>query len=74
MADDRALYVDRDFRAADGTIIPLSILQLRKTARSLSAPPGHPKQYLADADNRPYISGAISTWQHQQFKYGYFEA
>src|SRR6478609_11865501 len=73
MADDRALYIDRDFVGTNGSIIPLSSFSYANGALNISAIKT-PSSYLATADNRPYLSGAISTWQHQQFKYGYFEA
>ncbi len=73
MADDRALYIDRDFVGTNGSIIPLSSFSYANGHLNISAIKT-PSTYLATADNRPYLSGAISTWQHQQFKYGYFEA
>ena len=69
---EKQIYLDRDFRGADGTdagVNPFSIANGSLTITANRTPAAE----LANVYNQPYTSGMINSAKNAEFKYGYIE-
>ncbi len=69
---EKQIYLDRDFRGADGTDTGVNPFSIANGALTINAN-RTPAAELANVYNQPYTSGMINSAKNAEFKYGYIE-
>lgn len=69
---EKQIYLDRDFRGADGTDAGVNPFALADGSLKITAN-RTPAAELANVYDRPYTSGMINSAKNAEFKYGYIE-
>ncbi len=69
---EKQIYLDRDYRAADGSAVGINPFSMGDGTLTITARPT-PAADLAKLAYQPYTSGMINTAQTAEFKYGYIE-